>query len=396
MSKFKNIFSNYKVLLTAFIVVAILASMQSYFGSAKAFIEGGPLYTHYNNYIIFKSSFFHLIDGKDLYQLHPSDHFDLYKYSPSFALLFAPLALLPDLIGLSIWNLLNALILLWAVWNLPKLDNRKKGFILAFVFIEMISSLQNSQSNGMIAGLLVGAFVFFEKEKFLWGTLFLVLSFFIKIFGIVGFAICLLYADKKKIAAYSIFWFLLIGFLPVIVVGWEQFVFLYESWGRMLGEDHSSSYGLSVMGWLETWFGWRANKLMIVAIGVAIFCLPLLQWKKYQQYTFRLLVVASVLIWVVIFNHKAESPTFVIAITGVAIWFFSQKNNKLNTFLLILSFLLTILSPTDIFPRAIREQYVIPYVLKAVPCILIWIKLIWDMMKSEVRSWESEVGSSLL
>src|SRR5580658_9739822 len=47
----------------------------------------GTHQTYYNNYVIFKYSFFHLIDGKNLYGIYPDDHWDLFKYSPTFAFL---------------------------------------------------------------------------------------------------------------------------------------------------------------------------------------------------------------------------------------------------------------------------------------------------------------------
>jgi hypothetical protein len=43
--------------------------------------------------------------------------------------------------------------------------------------------------------------------------------------------------------------------------------------------------------------------------------------------------------------------------------------------LVALVFLFTVLSPTDLFPDALRKSLVEPYVLKAVPCIFIWVKI---------------------
>src|SRR5688572_21073146 len=97
---------NQKYLLILFLGVAIFASLQSYFGGIKSFVEGGRLYTTYNNYIIFKQSFFHLIESKDLYDSFVEEQGDLFKYSPAFALIFGILAILPDVLGLSLWNIL--------------------------------------------------------------------------------------------------------------------------------------------------------------------------------------------------------------------------------------------------------------------------------------------------
>ena len=79
-----------------------------------------------------------------------------------------------------------------------------------------------------------------------------------------------------------------------------------------------------------------------------------------------------------IFNHMAESPTFVIAATGVAIWFFSQPIKMENLILLIFAFMLTNLATTDVYPVSIRDNYILPHALKAQPCILIWLKIVYE------------------
>ena len=137
--------------------------------------------------------------------------------------------------------------------------------------------------------------------------------------------------------------------------------------------------GLSIAGWLHSWFGVEC-KNEVVMIGAVLFCIPFLKYKFFNELKFKLFFLSSILIWIIIFNHKAESPSFVIAISGVAIWFFSQKIKIINLVLLIIAFILTVLSPTDIFPKSIRVNYVIPYVLKAIPCILIWFKIILDLI----------------
>jgi hypothetical protein len=84
---------------------------------------------------------------------------------------------------------------------------------------------------------------------------------------------------------------------------------------------------------------------------------------------------------VVIFNHKAESPTFVIAMCGVAIWYVTSGRSRWETALLVVTFILVSLSPTDIFPRLWREQIVQPFVLKSVPCIAVWVLLTIRMLR---------------
>src|SRR5690242_19112241 len=73
---------------------------------AAALQQGG---THqHNNFLIFRAASRHLIAGSDLYTWYPTEHADLYKYSPTFALLFAPFAFLPLLPAMLLWNAVNA------------------------------------------------------------------------------------------------------------------------------------------------------------------------------------------------------------------------------------------------------------------------------------------------
>ncbi|GAB3176858.1 glycosyltransferase family 87 protein [Telluribacter humicola] len=289
-------------------------------------------------------------------------------------------ALFPDWAGLSLWNLANVLVLLFAVYRLPHLRDVEKGLLLVIVLLELLTSIQNSQSNGLIAGLLVLAFGLLEDKKYLWATLCIVFSAFIKLFGVVGFALFLFYPRKEKLALYTSLWAVVLFLIPLAFVSYEQYIRLFQSYWNMLSHDHSSSYGYSVMGWWNSWFGMEVNKNLIVLVGVLLFLLPLIRYREYQNYTFRYLALCSILIWIVIFNHKAESPTFIIAMTGVALWFVTAKKDTLTIILFACAFVLTTLSPTDVFPRYLREEFVVPYTLKAFPCILVWVKVVYDMI----------------
>ena len=240
--------------------------------------------------------------------------------------------------------------------------------------------MQNEQSNGLIAGLLVLSFGFLENKKYFLAPLLIVFSIFIKLFGIVGFALFLFYPKKWKLALYSFIWGAILFIIPLIFVDYNQYITLLQSFFKLLTNDHTSSYGYSVMGWLNTWFSLEINKNIVVLIGVIVFLIPLIKFRQYKNFLFRYLTLSSILIWVVIFNHKAESPTFIIAMTGVALWFIKSEKNMLNIILFAIAILLTSLSPTDIFPKYLREEFVKPYVLKAFPCILIWFKIIYDMI----------------
>lgn len=379
MAKLINLIFNPFFFAGVFILIIIIITAQNLLLDPKTFEPGGLTYTHYNNYLIFKQSFFNLIENKDLYVLYPAKHWDFYKYSPTFSLFMAPLTLLPDTVGLFFWNLLNVFVLFLSLRYLPGQSDRTRLFMYSFLVLELTLAIQASQTNGLITGLIVFAFILFEKKQTVLATLLVVFSVFIKPFGLVALVFILFYPNKLKAVLYAIGWFLLLAILPLMVISFPQLIFLWKSWLILLLNDHSISYGFSVQGWLHSLFGLESKTVLMVT-GIFLFCLPLVNYKYFNELRFKLFSLSSLLIWIVIFNHKAESPTFVIAVTGIAIWFASQKIKTENLVLVIIAFIFTVLSSTEFFPAVIRDNFVKPYVLKVVPCILIWLKITADLL----------------
>lgn len=365
------------IILGLLILVGVGISVQQMFVTHVM----GDEVRYLNNFTIFKTSHFHLLEGKDLYAKYNWLYWDLYKYSPTFALFMGIIAYLPSAVGVIIWNLINILTLFFAVRTLGITKSRTLIFFWLFVLVELVTSQQNAQSNTIIAAFIIWAWSYLEKGKVIKASLMVIGTVFIKLFGIVALALFVVYPKRGKAALATVGWVLILGLLPIIFTGWDELIWQYENWGRMLSADHSASVGYSVLGWLQTWFGLAPNKMLVVLLGAALFCIPLLRFKMYAYREFRRLLLCSVLIWVIIFNHKAESPTFIIAVSGVAIWYFMGERKLYQTILLFLCLIFTVLSPTDIFPPSVRHNFMIPYVLKAVPCIAIWATILVEMMR---------------
>ena len=384
------------IFLTGIILLSVIISAQAYLQGGKTFKEDGPVYTRYNNYVIFTAAAKHLGDGSDLYKAYPAEHWDLFKYSPAFALFMSGFAALPDLAGLILWNLLNLLVLMLA---LRRLINLSGWEILLFILIfipELVSTTQNSQSNALIAGLLLLSFSSLEKKNIAIGSLLIVSTIFIKIFGIVALLLFLLYPQKLKAAVWTLVWILVFTFLPLVSTPFPVLMQQYASWWELLQNDHAGSIGISVAGWLHSWFGWNLKNTVLLT-GTIILLAPLLNLKAFNNPSFRKLLLSSILIWIVIFNHKAESPTFIIAITGIVLWFFMKPRTGLDTTLLFIAMIFTSLITTDLFPADFRLYYVKAYAIKAVPCILIWLKITFELLTfknaDSNRPISSETGS---
>ena len=379
------------------------------------FADGG-FYSHYNNYIIFKQSFFHLITRQDLYIHYPQEQYDLFKYPPTFALLFAPFSMLPDFLGYSVWTALNLLLPVFAIYKLQGVSSRVKAAMSALLLLEGFTSALNSQSNGLMLGLLLFALVAMQNGRISQAVLFIWLTAFIKLFGILFFAMLFVFpgAVKKSLVRVPVI-FGTLYLLPLPVLGWEGLQRQYASMFNLLAHDHGYFVKYSVMGWLQQWFGLRPNKNLILILGLGLQCLPLLVliikqklWRSgtLQQMNskslerWQFLFAASWLLWMVIFNHMAESATYVIAVGGAMLAFSqvkfmnnadfeSVKNTQLDDdrynspwiLAFIMMFLFTMLGPTDVYPKDVRFWIVETAQLKAFPCILLWGLSCIEMMR---------------
>ena len=108
------------------------------------------------NFEIFRAASRHLLTGQDLYAEYPAEHTDRFKYSPTFALLFEPLAWIPWPVALFLWSALNALALFVAVVRV--LPGRRGLLAMALLVLEVLRGMQNAQSNALVAALIVLSF----------------------------------------------------------------------------------------------------------------------------------------------------------------------------------------------------------------------------------------------
>ena len=357
------------------------------------FVENGFHYQPLQNFAIFRNSFDHLIHHQNLYAPFRATQWDLYRYSPTFALLFAPFALLPYAAGAVLWNLLNAAALFWAVNSVPVLDRRQRMFALWFMFLAMLSAIQNAQSNALMAALMIGAWNAQQRDKADFAGVFIVLATFIKLFGVFALLPCLLIGKRKRLLRYTAASGALFVFLPLFVVRFAELRILYRDWYATVRAFSQVRLGISVMGLVKSWTHLSVPSNAVVIAGAVILIVTALLAIRTQGGRAPFLVLASVLIFVTIFNYAAESPSYVIAVSGVALWYFAQPRTAVNLALLIATFVLAMLSSTDLFPRALRHDVFEPYAVKALPCILVWIKIQWDLVNRVILKDTHATGS---
>ena len=347
-----------------------------------------------NNYLIYKQVFWHTLEQKHLYLSYPSEYADVNHYGPLFSILIAPFALLPVYVGCFFWCLFNVAVLFYAIKKLPVTILQQRWILLIGVF-ELITSIHSVQFNPMLCGMILLSFTAIEKEDILLGTFFIVAGTLIKIYSVVGLLFFLFTPHKKKFILYSAMWFVVLFCLPMIISSPSFIIESYKNWFTVLVEKNGQNIvssmnagmqDISVMGMVRRIFGvyQMPNTFVTLPAGI-LMLLPLLRFNFWKNQAYKLHYLALLLIGLVIFSSSAESPTYVIAVIGYLIWHVQQPdNNRLPYKVLMgLVLLLTIFSPTDLFPRFIREQYVLRYSLKALPCFIAWLAVVYTLFKSQ-------------
>jgi len=347
-----------------------------------------------NNFLIYKQVFWHTLEQRHLYLSYPQEYADVNHYGPLFSILIAPFALMPVFVGCFFWCLLNVAVLFYAIKKLPVTILQQRWILLIGVF-ELITSIHSVQFNPMLCGMIILSFTALEKEDIALSTFFIVAGTLIKIYSVVGLLFFLFTPHKKKFILYSAMWFVLLFCLPMLISSPAFIIDSYKNWFTVLveknGQNIESSMNagmqdISVMGMIRRIFGaYQMPNLYVTLPAGILMLLPLLRFNFWQNQSYRLHYLAILLIGLVIFSSSAESPTYIIAVIGYLIWHVQQPNNNRLPYkvLMGLVLLLTIFSPTDLFPRFIREQYVLRYSLKALPCFIAWLAVVYTLFKSQ-------------
>lgn len=373
-----TLLNNRKLIISTYIIVALISALKQI------------LRRHDNNYQIFKNVFYHIIEQKSLYASYPNLYFDYNHYGPIFGLFIAPFAIMPDGLGMVLWCIFNALVLVYAISQL-NLESSKINLILWICLHEFLTTSLGQQFNPIMTSIIILSYVLIEKEKDFWSACLIILGTFIKLYGIVGLAFFFFSKNKMKFIGSLAFWSIVFFVLPMAISSPEFIINSYSEWfARLLEKNNEngsfdSMQDISIMGLFKKILNMpNLSNLLFLIPGIVLFGLPYLRFNMFSNKKFQLLLLSSVLIFTVIFSSGSESPTYIIAFAGVAIWFIIQEEKtKWTWFLFIFALLLTSFSPSDLFPKYIKETYIKPYSLKALPCVLIWFQITYELITTQ-------------
>lgn len=384
--KFIRLLSAPRFTLAVWGVLLVLACLRVFHGSDAI-----------NNYLIFERSWDHLISGTDLYAYYPEEYHDHFLYGPLFAVLIAPLSLLPTWPGMWLWLTCGMGLMLLAVYALrDRLSGTRTAVFMWIVANEVYLALLMQQYNLYVAALLLLAFVCVEKDLPGLFALIVVVGLLTKIYGAMGILLFPFLNRKKEAVILGLTFFVVLILLPALLTkgGWTYLESQYRSWFETLvsknGDNlYAGQQNLGLLGMVRKTLGLPPSfsDLYLMIPGGILLLLPLVRRAQYGSVAFRSLYLSSIALFTVLFCTGTESNTYIIGYIGIALWFAAYRTGgSLAEQILFWGALFFSFSTSDLLPHALRYDIIQPYALKALFPSLIWFYLIYRLLTHDFGS----------
>jgi Glycosyltransferase family 87 len=278
-------------------------------------------------YPIFAESARQWWSGGPMYAPHrPLELQGGYRYSPAFAILMTPFALLPDGIGGVVWRLFMTGIFLGALgWFarsvLPRpLTRTQTALLFLFVFPLSLASVSNGQVNVLIIGVILAAAAGAKAGRWNLVALCMALVFLFKVYPLaVGLLLVLLYPRQlgPRLAVAMIAGLA----LPFALQHPEYVAGQYHDWIECVRVDDRSMLPLPD-AYRDLWLLIRVFEVPIAhsiyevmqfaaAAGIAGLCLAMKRrgWPERDMLT---ALVALAACWMMLLGPATESCTYIL------------------------------------------------------------------------------------
>ncbi len=159
-----------------------------------------------------------------------------FQYPPPFAYLVAPLGLVPYRLGVSLWVLINAALVVTVFRRMDKMlglafssEAKLAGFFLAFRMVE--SDFSNGNANVLVLSLVMISFDLLRRRRDLLSGVSLGAACLAKVSPIVLVPWMLYKRRWRVLGGVAIVWLVLGGLLPFLLLGPENCRRAWGAWG---------------------------------------------------------------------------------------------------------------------------------------------------------------------
>src|ERR1041385_8524689 len=213
-----------------------------------------------NNYLIFKYTTIHSLNGENMYGEHPGEYFDKNHYGPFFALLFAPFAVLPDWLGHLLWVTFLTASLYLVIRKLP-LEEWQKNGIMLICLNDLLTASFNVQFSIPVAAMVLYTFILIQQRKDFWAPLPILIGAFVKLYSIVGLGFFLFVKNKGRFIIGCVVWSIVLFFIPMVLSSPQYVIDMYFQWYKYLVIKNSQNANLiswqdiSIIGFVRRTLG---------------------------------------------------------------------------------------------------------------------------------------------
>jgi hypothetical protein len=132
------------------------------------------------------------------------------------------------------------------------------------------------------------------------------------------------------------------------------------------------------------------SKFYFIIPGLIIFALQYIHFNYFKHAVYRLYLLCSVLLFIIIFNPGTESPTYIIGVPAICLWYSLQTKTKWINFIFVVSIFFSSFSYSDLLTPWLRKEIMMPYALKVVGCFIVWIVIVIQILTKQFLAVKEE------
>lgn len=334
----------------------------------------------HHNFMIFAQSTIDFWNGVNPYGSDwAHNHHDFFLYGPLFSVLFAPFAFLPAWLGPFAWNLFNFTLYFLAIFTLPDQYSRnQKARIFLFTFLILATTQLSFQYNVAVAYLFIFAFSLLERGKAFWAVTLILISGFTKVYGIFELGLLICYPRFWRNMGYVVIVSGVLLLLPMLKLHAAEVVPYYRSWIDSLS-THQDTRTWQTIFYLRPFFATAPPYAMYIQIGSisALAVMFAANFRRFSSFAFRAQSLGILMGWVILLSSAAEKHTYVIALLGYLIWYFSRQPGRIDKILFWFAFLVLVVVPVDLLcPVWLMEFLIGQLQLNLWIFVVIWVRMV--------------------
>ena len=339
------------------------------------------------NLEVFRHASAMLLAGRDLYD---GSSVDWFKYSPTFALLFVPLAVIPAWLAAIVWGALNFGV---AFAGIEAAAGSRARVALVAALPGVLLATDGDQANLLVVGAMLYAFASFERGRSAAGAIAVALATLVKVFPIAAALFALPQRDREQ-SLFRVIVALGIGLgLPLTVISPSTLAAEYASWLALLRADHAN------LGWsivtVAREHGVSANAVQLL-VGLALVWPFVASTVTTADGRFRRLAVAASVIGIVLGNHRSEYASFVISAIGVGLWFAEGRATPGRIALIVFASVahgpvLVRDDPGLVGPFSFLAAHRLFHPLRLVPLVVVWLSIQRELVATFVNCVQAAV-----